>query len=292
MAEFGLPAAPRTPGLGLVAGAMMMLSCLALGLALSADGVARGGLPGGDTLTVQVPQPGGASANGGTRRDAALALLRAAPGVVATRALPEGELADLLRPFLGRSQEALALPLPGVIEVQLDEALADPPAIAALLAAKVPGTIMERETGWLQPLRQALRRVRVLAAAGGALVLLATSLVMIGAARAGTPARVVVAAMLHGLGMGDRMIAGWLAGPGFRQCLAGGVVGAVLAVPVLAGLALLAVPTLLTNGPVVQALGQIPVAFWGGVLGLLGWHTLLGWLTGRLAVRRLLRRLG
>ena len=287
MAKLGLPAAPRAPGLGLVAGAMMVLGCLALALALLADGVARGGLPGGDTLTVQIPQPGAASASGGTRRDAALAVLRAAPGVVASRALRDGELADLLRPFLGRSQEALALPLPGVIEVQLDEALADPSAIAAVLGAKVPGTVIERETGWLQPLRQALRRVRLLAAAGGALVLLVTSLAVIGAARAALPARVAAATILHGLGAGDRRIAGWLAGPGFRQCLTGGVVGLALAVPVLFGLALLVSPALLPGN-----LAAVPLAFWGGVLGLLGWYTLVGWITLRLAVRRVLRRMG
>lgn len=87
------------------------------------------------------------------------------------------------------------------------------------------------------------------------------------------------------------MIAGWLSGPGFRQCFGGGIVGLAFALPMLAGLGLLAAPALLTNGQLGQAFGQIPMAFWGGMLGLLGWYTLLGWLTGLLAVRRLLRQL-
>ena len=326
--RLGLPPAPSTPGLTATAAALVCMLVLALAVALAADRAAghwQAGDPAG--LTVQVPQAGGATPDGGTRRDKVLAILRATANVASARALSEGALADLLRPFLGSGAEALSLPLPGVIEVALAGPLADPAGLAAQLAAAAPGTVMEAEAAWATPLRGLARRVRLMALGWLLAVALAGAAVLVAASRGGKPLQADIAATLHELGASDGFIATYLATASLRQGLLGGGLGAILALSCLFVLSTLAAPLLgaplwpdllaappiahpgiahpgiahpgiahplvarLLNTPWRQLPGAIPWAFWAGLFAAVAATALLPWLATRRALRRLLRRL-
>lgn len=309
-ANLGLPPPPGYGGLTVVAAAVMFVGALALGVAFAADGVARHWSSGDESrLTVQVPMPGGAAEGGITRRDAVLAVLRATPGVAAARAVSEGELADLLRPFLGSSAESLSLPLPGVIELRLAGDLPDPAGLAAQLAARAPGTMMEREAAWLQPVRQLLRRLQWAAFAGLAATLLAGSAALVACSRAGLAARTDIARRLHALGAGDRFIGVYLAAGSGRQAALGAVAGGLLALVVLFLLACLTatlagvpgwpdilapatlLPGSLLSAPWRRLGGDIPPGFWAGLIGLGVWNAVLAWAVARWGLRRWLWRL-
>ena len=118
--ELGLRRALADRILPVLVAAMAFLAALALAGFIAAASLARHWQEGaGANLTVQVPNPADAAFGGGTRRERALALLHAAPGVAEANILSEDQLADLLRPWLGSSTEALAVPLPAVIRVRL-----------------------------------------------------------------------------------------------------------------------------------------------------------------------------
>ena len=304
-AALGLPPPPRYAALTTAAAAAMLVGTLLLALAFAATGLARHWQSGDQRrLTVQVPQPGAAVDGGGTRRDAVLALLRATPSVTAARAMPEGELADLLRPFLGSGGESLSLPLPGVIELRLAADLPDPAGLAAQLAARAPGTVLEREASWLQPVRQVLQRLQAAAVVLLALGVLAGSAAVRAISRAGLAARVPAASLLHRFGATDRLILRYLTPISARQAAIGAGLGASVALLALWGLACLTarlvglpgwpdllVPATLLAAPWLRLLADIPPGFWAGLLGLGLWITMLAWATARLGLRRWLRRL-
>ena len=304
LASLGLPPPPRYPALTTVAASVMLVNALLLALAFAGSHLARHWQSGDERrLTVQVPQPGLAVEGGGTRRDAVLALLRAVPAVGAARAVPEGELADLLRPFLGSVGESLSLPLPGVIELRLVADLPDPAGLAAQLAARAPGTVLEREAGWLQPVRALLQRLQGAAIALLVLGGLAGSTAVIAVSRAGLAARCDTASLLHRFGATDRLIASYLTAIAARQAVAGVAMGGGMALRALGGLACLTarlagltgwpdllLPATLLAAPWLRLLADIPLGFWAGLLGLGLWLTLLAWTTARLGLRRWLRR--
>ena len=105
---------PREQGalsLDLVIGVMAFLATLALGAVLVAERAAqswRAGLEG--QLTVQILPQGAAPAQ--TEVDAALALLKATPGIIYANPLSDAENLALIEPFLGRDAVVAALPFP------------------------------------------------------------------------------------------------------------------------------------------------------------------------------------
>ena len=120
--------------------AMTFLAALTLAGVLAAAAMAQHWQQGAAAvLTVQVPQPRAANADG-TRVERAVSVLRGAPGIALVRVMTDAELADLLRPWLGNAAQAVSLPLPAVIEVHLVPGEADPDdTLQARLQAAVPG---------------------------------------------------------------------------------------------------------------------------------------------------------
>src|SRR5271166_1479449 len=139
--EFGLRNALSDRILpGLVA-AMAFLAALALAGGVGAASLASHWRHGaGAALTVQVPRP----TQPDEARDAArlarvMDLLHGAQGIALARVLPDEELNNLLRPWLGAGIERLSLPLPAVIEVHLDEGSFDLDSLTRRLDAAAPG---------------------------------------------------------------------------------------------------------------------------------------------------------
>ncbi len=307
--ELGLKRALADRMLPSLVAAMAFLAALALAGWVGAAALARHWEQGaGAALTVQVPQPADpAAAGGGSRQDAVLALLRAAPGVAQARALSGAELDALLRPWLGAGPGRRALALPGVIAVRLAAPPPDPPALAALharLAQAAPGTLMEQQGVWIDRLLALVRSLQASAGAALLVVVAVAAAVIAVATRAGLAARREAIEIVHGLGATDGYIAGRFAARATLLAAAGGVAGGLAALPVLLALAHLAAPFAAGGdagpaGSAARSLGGtmggiasgLPPALWLLLPGLPLAAAAIGFLTAQVTVRRWLRQL-
>jgi cell division transport system permease protein len=282
--------------LPLLVAAMTFLAALALGGSAGAAALAQRWQQGAAAaLTVQVPAPGDPTPGGeGRRLDAVLAALRASGGIADAHALSETELADLLRPWLGEAgaDAGTALRLPGVIAVHLVGEGPDLAALQARLGQLAPGTLVESHGIWVARLEQLARSLQACAwLALGVVAAVAMAVVVI-ATRAGLAARRETIEVVHGLGASDGYIARRFAIRATRLAGAGGFLGALAAVPVLAALADLAAPFVtspdVAPGPTLQAL---PPMLGGSLVALPFLAALIGFLAAQVTVRRWLKRL-
>ena len=238
-------------------------------------------------VTIQVPRPGEPAADDAqdqTRRAAVQAVLAATPGV-SVHQLDEGELADLLRPWLGDSAERLSLPLPAVFALHLADPDRDLAALTTRLDQAAPGTLVERHELWRGRLAALARSLQ--AAASLALLLvggIAVAAITV-ATRAGLAARREAIELVHQIGAPDRFIAQRFAARASLLALIGGTIGALAALPVLLILAWLAAPlTGLTPRLATLAL-LLPPPLWASLLALPAAAAAIGWVTAQATVR-------
>ena len=272
--------------LGLVA-AMAFLAALAMAGLAGAQALAGHWRAGGDELTVQVPDP----ADGRLAR--VVAALRAAPGVADAREVDPAALEAALEPWLGGGTTKggagrAGLPLPGVVAVRLAAG-----ASADGLAALVPGAVVEAHEPWLRRLSALLWRLEACAALVVGLVGLVAAAVVAVAIRAGLAVRRESIEIVHGLGGTDGFIAGRFAGRAGRLAGGGGLLGVLVAVPVLAGLVAAGVGLEVVPGrQALEGLARgVPGALWAGFAVVPVAAAAIGWGTAQLTVRRWLRRL-
>ena len=294
--ELGLRRALADRALPFLVAAMALLAALALAGWDGAAALARHWEQGaGEALTVQVPQPNDPAAQGtGTRLDRVLALLRGSPGIASADALTSEQLDALLQPWLGAAANRLAVPLPAIVAVRLTQGDVDTAPLAARLDNAAPGTLTENHDIWISRLARLSRSLQ--ACAGMALLLVAAvaAAVIAVATRAGLAARREAIEIVHGLGATDSYIAARFAGRATMLATTGGLVGALLALPVLLTLALLAAPF---AGPApppttpAEVLAALPPALWLALPGLPAAAATIGFLTAQGTVRWWLRRL-
>jgi cell division transport system permease protein len=253
-------------------GAMALLAALAIAGAAGAGRLAeRWEQAAAGQVIVQVPP---------AQAEAALARLRALPGVAEATVVAEDRLRALLAPWLG---EVPGLPLPVMIELRLVERAEE--AALREAAAAIPGAQVERRG---EAVTQALRVAE--GVRGLALVLLgiiaavAVALVAV-ATRAGLAARRETIEILHELGARDADIAGRFAARLALLCAAGALGGLAVALPALWLLAEAAIPVALSRP---AAASDLP---WAALALLPPAAAGIGWLTARLAVGAWLRRL-
>ena len=289
--ELGLRRALADRLLPSLVGAMAFLAALALAGVVGAEALARHWrLGAGGMVTVQVPDP-----EAGTRVRDVLASLRGTAGVASARVLEAGEMEALLRPWLGVGAERAALPMPAVIEVRVAEGAGLDAGLGARLAAVAPGTVAEGSGAWLQRLGVLARSVQACAGFAMGLVGFVAMAVVTVATRAGLATRREAIEIVHGLGATDGFIAGQFARRATALAGGGALVGAALAVPVLAGLGSLAAP--FVGGAGVDGAGwgtgleAWPSPVWLAVPLLPVLAAGLGWVTAQWTVRRWLRRL-
>jgi cell division transport system permease protein len=295
--ELGLRRAISDRILPFLVGAMAFLAALAVAGWVGAAALARHWQQGaGSALTVQVPKPRDPAAQGGGMRlDRVLAVLPATPGVAAARPLSDEELGDLLRPWLGGGAERLAIPLPAVIAVRLNDSSLETERLARRLNEIAPGTLVESHGVWIRRLTVLARSLQ--ACAGLALVLVAAvaAAVIAVATRSGLSARREAIEIVHGLGATDGYIAARFAGRATLMAATGGTVGAVLALPMLLGLANLAAPftgaAAQESASSIDLVAALPAALWLTLPGLPAAAAVIGFLTAQATVRRWLRRL-
>lgn len=292
--------------LPLIVAAMTLLAALALGGAEGAAGLARQWRAGAAaSMTVQVPRPAAVimTPDGKTasRRDRVLAALRATDGVAEVRPLGDGEVADLLRPWLGQGAEALSIPLPGVIAVRLRPGALDLERLRAAIEAAATGSVAELHEPWVGRLSLLARSLESCALLTVLLVAGLAAAVVAIATRAGLSAREDAVAIVHGLGASDGMICGRFARRAFALALMGGMGGVVVALPVLLSLAAMTAPFSHAAGglPRLDAdpetlrawITVLPITLWAAVAALPFAAGVIGWATARATVRAWLRRL-
>ena len=295
--DLGLRRALGDRMLPLLVAAMAFLAALALAGVVGARSLAARWQEGaGSALTVQVPRPG-VLEGGQTRIGRALGVLRATEGVADARALSEGELADLLRPWLGSGAERLSLPLPAVIAVRLAPGATAPEQLAARLSAAVPGTLTESHNVWVRRLGLLTGSLQACAWLVLAMVAAVAAAVVAIATRAGLAARREAIEIVHGLGATDGYIAGCFAGRATALATTGGLLGALAALPLLLALARLAAPfastrpEVLSDGSWLALAAALPAPLWVALPALPLVVAAIGFLTAQGTVRRWLRQL-
>jgi cell division transport system permease protein len=283
--------------LPLLVAAMAFLAALAMAGWFGSAALARHWQEGaGSALTVQVPHPDDPAVQGeGTRLAAVLALLTGTPGVASAHALSQQELTELLKPWLGAGEGRVAIPIPAVIAVHLNNAAMDLDPLTSRLSAVAPGTVVEDHGVWIRRLSVLARSMQ--ACAGLALLLVAgvAAAVIAVATRAGLAARREAIEIVHGLGATDRYIAGRFAARATLLAAVGAALGAAVALPILLTLARMAAPfagqPADSGNPLQDALAALPPALWFALPSLPASAAAIGFITAQSAVRRWLRRL-
>jgi len=292
--ELGLRHALSDRMLPFMVAAMTFLAALAVVGAVGATSLGRHWRQGaGASLTVQVPLDPGASAASSPRLAAVLDLLRKTQAIAEARPLSDDELMRLLQPWLGNGVERLSLPLPAVIAVRLNGEGADLAGLSERLAAAAPGTLVESHGVWIRRLSLLSRSLQACAGAALLIVAAVAASVTAVATRAGLAARREAIEIVHGLGATDGYIARRFARRIAVLTAAGGMIGALAALPVLLGLADLAAPFAGlaagdgTEGP----LAALPSAPFLALPALPLAAGLIGFVTAHGTVRRWLRQL-
>lgn len=215
IATFGLSAADRrllpegraAGPMPWVIAIMVFLTVLAsaAGLALAAAANSLGAQLAG-RVTVQIVEADRPIRE--AQAAAVLKLLAGRAGVTRATRVPEVELARLLDPWIGGAGLGDTLPVPALIDLDLDDAgRADVPAIETAIRKVAPAARVDAHARWLAPL---LRLVGTLGWLAVALVLLmgiATAACVVLAARAALNTHRATIDVLHLLGATDLQIA-------------------------------------------------------------------------------------
>lgn len=297
--RIGLRTAMSDRLLPFVVAAMSFLAALALAGSLAAGTLATRWLSGAQgLLTIEIADPTQPVTDGGpARADAVLKAVKALPGLSKARQLSGPELAKLLRPWLGAaaSDGSLPIALPAVIVVHATSTAPDTATLTNRLDKIAPGTTVESGRRWAKRLAELTTSIRASAAAILIIVALVAASVVAVAVRAGLAQRRDAIEIIHGLGALDSDIANQFAKRAMRLSAAGGLVGGLLAPPVLAWLGSLA-SGLVSTAP------QPPPGSGVGFAGLPALliatpliftiaAALIGWIAAQVTVRGWLRRL-
>jgi cell division transport system permease protein len=166
---------------------------------------------------------------------AALARLRDMREVASATAVDRAALAELLRPWLGTDGADPDLPIPALIDVDLADA--GPAAIQrveAAMARITPAAHVDRHQRWMSPVSRFMDTLVWLALGLVVLMAGATAAVVILAARAGLEAHRDTIEVLHMMGSTDVQVARLFQRRIALDTLAGGIIGTVVAVAVIA----------------------------------------------------------
>ena len=271
---------------------MVYLASLALaGTLVVRDGVARWdrGLTG--TLTVELPAASSGRDDGAI--EAALKVLRATSGVTRADAFDAKRTAALLEPWLGSDIAAADLPLPRLIDVQIEpRAGVDLAALGERLAAAVPGARLDDHRQWLNRVLRTALAIEIVAGTIVILVGLAAVLAVMFATRTGLAVHQGVVEVLHLIGARDGYIARQFEWHALRLGLKGGIAGLVLAVLTLVGIAWAATQVGAIDDAVrVLPALSAPAIEWVLLLLLPIAAGLVAMLTARITVLRALKRM-
>jgi cell division transport system permease protein len=176
-------------------------------------------------LTLQVPadttQP---------RIDMALGALKQTKGVVSARLLQPDETTKLLQPWLGNSVAIANLPLPHLIDVEIDpRATIDYTTLRQQLDSIVPEAQLDNNRTWLGGVRAFALRIEGVITAGVIVVTALIVTIIVFTARIGLAIHRSVIELLHLLGARDDYIARQFQVHALSLGLRGGLIGGAAA---------------------------------------------------------------
>jgi cell division transport system permease protein len=266
---------------------MMFLTVLAAAFGLGLNSAAaRLDANVGHRITVQVIE-----ANPDARErqaQAALAALRAFPGVLDVRRVSDADLAELLEPWLGAGGMEADLPLPAMIDADLTpEAHARVPQIRSALAGVAPTARVDDNAQWLSPLARLVAALKWLSAALVLLMVGATAATVVLAARAALDTHRSTIEVLHLMGATDLQVARLFQRRIALDALFGSLVGLVAAI----GAIILIGNRVRDLGSELLGAAELPDAAWLILLSLPVAGVALAMLVARLAILRAVGRL-
>ncbi|MDX5932191.1 cell division protein FtsX [Acidiphilium acidophilum] len=294
--RIGLRAAMADRLMPFMVAAMSFLAALALAGSVAAGALATHWLSGAQGLvTVEVPNPTQpTAANAPLRQDAVMTLLQATKGLSDAHLLSKADLATLLKPWLGDTAANGSLPiaLPAVIVVRADTGAPDAKILETRLDAAVPGTLVDSGARWADRLAALTTSLRASAAAVLLIVTLVAASVVAVAVRSGLSQRREAIEIIHGLGALDSDIANQFALRAMRLAATGGLLGGLVALPVLAWLALLSSSFIASAPASPHGLASaLPGLLWAIPVMFTIATALIGWLAAQITVRGWLKRL-
>ena len=167
-------------------------------------------------------------------RAAALEAVRRAPGVARAALLPAGEVAALLARWIGGADAARDLPLPALIDIEVEPGgVFDRAAAEAALRRAAPGAALDAGPPWIEKLAAAAAAAQLAMAAVLAFVALVAALAVAFATRAAVTAHRETIELLHWLGADDREVAGAFQRRALTLGLRGGLSGTLAALAAL-----------------------------------------------------------
>jgi cell division transport system permease protein len=159
-----------------------------------------------------------------------LGALRQTKGVVSALVLGPDETAKLLEPWLGASAPIADLPLPRLIDVQIDpHATIDYPTLRQQLTSIIPGAQLDDDRGWLTGVRAFALRIEEVITTGVVVVMALIVTIIIFTARIGLALHRSIIELLHLLGAQDAYIARQFQVHALSLGLRGGVIGGAAA---------------------------------------------------------------
>lgn len=278
--------------LPVLVGAMSFLAALALGgvlacatLAQSWQGSTR------SALTIQIPQPNAASASPAlTRLQAVQTILAHTQAVQHVQLLSNTEINQLIAPWLGSDAATLGLVLPAVITAQWQQP-GSPEQLTAQLQQVSPGTLVKTGALWAARVARLTTSLQACAWAVLLIVALVAASVVAVATRSGLVQLRETIETVHGLGALDSDIASRFAGRATWWAFVGALGGVVVALPVLAWLAWLALPFMSPLPSAATTILGLPASLLGLAPLLPAGAAMIGWLTAQITVRGWLRHL-
>jgi cell division transport system permease protein len=176
-------------------------------------------------LTLQVPADASPP-----RIEMTLGALRQTKGIVSALVLGPDETAKLLEPWLGASAPIADLPLPRLIDVQIDpHATIDYPTLRQQLTSIIPGAQLDDDRGWLTGVRAFALRIEEVITTGVVVVMALIVTIIIFTARIGLALHRSIIELLHLLGAQDAYIARQFQVHALSLGLRGGVIGGAAA---------------------------------------------------------------
>ena len=190
------------------------------------------------SLTVQIPT----YSNDGKSREAVLAndiemaltLLRSSEGITGATLLTDEQISNLMEPWLGHSEKINDLPLPKIIDVNVDpKNFPNIPQLKSDLYEQVPEAILDSHRASLDELVLFFKNMVHLIALVLFLILLTTALSIIYITKSSMSVHQKVIELIHMMGASDFYITIQFAIRSFKLTLIGSLIGFLLALPIM-----------------------------------------------------------